>query len=88
MFLVTKIDRSWKVFRTIQPDLNQLSSHLNAYQEYHQKLGKSLGTTQNHYNSSSQEFKKIDKDITKITSGESQLKLEAETTETIEKSEV
>ena len=68
--------------------VQQLSSHLNAYQEYHQKLGKSLGAAQNHYNSSSQEFKKIDKDITKITSGESQLKLEAETTESIEKSEV
>jgi hypothetical protein len=39
-------------------------------EEYHGKLGNALSTTVNHYNATGKEFKKIDKDILRIT-GES-----------------
>lgn len=49
--------------------VGELSKHLNAYQTYMQKLGNNLGTTVNMYNSAANEFKKIDKDVVKVTSG-------------------
>ena len=42
-------------------------NHLKSYEEYHNKLGTSLGTVVNHFNNGSKEFKKIDKDIVRIT---------------------
>jgi DNA recombination protein RmuC len=45
----------------------ELSKHLGAYGEYHAKLGNSLSTVINHYNASGKEFKKIDKDVLRIT---------------------
>ena len=56
-------------------NVEKLSNHLNAYKTYHDKLGNTLGTAVNHYNDSTKEFKKIDKDIIKI-SGSSNLNLE------------
>tara|TARA_Y200000002_G_scaffold381049_1_gene394001 strand:+ start:7194 stop:8303 length:1110 start_codon:yes stop_codon:yes gene_type:complete len=56
-------------------NVEKLSNHLNAYKTYHDKLGNTLGTAVNHYNDSSKEFKKIDKDIIKI-SGSSNLNLD------------
>ena len=44
--------------------------HLKTYQLYHEKIGNTLGTVVNHYNKSSDEFKKIDKDILKISEGD------------------
>lgn len=44
-----------------------LGKHLSAYNEYHSKLGNSLSTVVNHYNSSGKEIKKMDKDILRIT---------------------
>lgn len=49
--------------------VGELGNHLNAYQLYMQKLGNNLGTTVNMYNSASSEFKKIDKDVVKISNG-------------------
>lgn len=46
--------------------VGELGKHLKSYEEYHQKLGKSLETTVNHFNAGGKEFKKIDKDITRI----------------------
>ena len=46
-----------------------LGKHVNAYDDYFKKLGKHLGTTVNTYNSASRVFKKIDKDIYKLTEG-------------------
>lgn len=46
-----------------------LGKHVNAYDDYFKKLGKQLGTTVNTYNHASREFKKIDKDIYKLTDG-------------------
>ncbi len=50
--------------------VGELGKHLKSYEEYHTKLGVSLGTAINHYNASGKEFKKLDKDIMRI-SGES-----------------
>ena len=53
----------------IQMNIEKLGNHLKAYVSYHEKLGNSIGTVVNHYNNSSKEFKKIDKDVTKLSSG-------------------
>ena len=58
-------------------NVEKLSNHLNAYKTYHDKLGNTLGTAVNHYNDSLKEFKKIDKDIIKI-SGTSKLEINSE----------
>ncbi len=47
--------------------VGELGTHLKKYEEYHNKLGNSLDTVVNHYNASGKEFKKVDKDITRIT---------------------
>lgn len=50
--------------------VEELRKHLMAHQEYMKKLGTTLNTTVNHYNTAFKELKKIDKDVVKIT-GES-----------------
>jgi DNA recombination protein RmuC len=50
--------------------VGELAKHLKTYEDYHSKLGNALGTAVNQYNFAGKEFKKIDKDILKIT-GES-----------------
>ncbi|MEK7530623.1 MAG: DNA recombination protein RmuC [Patescibacteria group bacterium] len=50
----------------IVKNVGELSKHLGTYREYQTKLGNALGTVVNHYNASEKEFKKIDKDVTKI----------------------
>jgi DNA recombination protein RmuC len=47
--------------------VGELGKHLKSYEEYHSKLGNSLGTVINHFNSSSKELKKVDKDVMRIT---------------------
>ena len=59
-------------------NVNKLANHLNAYKDYHERLGNTLGTVVNHYNKSTKEFKKIDKDVIKISSGNSQLNISNE----------
>ncbi len=53
--------------KEIQKNVANLMNHLKSYEDYHNKLGTSLGTVVNHYNNSGKEFKKIDKDIVRIT---------------------
>ena len=65
----------------IQMNIEKLGNHLKAYLTYHEKLGNSLGTVVNHYNVSSKEFKKIDKDITKLTSNRASIGVESESLE-------
>lgn len=48
-------------------NVEKLSKHLNQYETYYQKLGKTLGTVVTHYESGYREFGKIDKDVMKIT---------------------
>lgn len=47
--------------------VEELRKHLVAYEEYMKKLGATLGTTVNHYNTAYKELKKVDKDMVKIT---------------------
>ena len=68
-----KVERS---IDEIMKNIEKLSSHLNTYKQAHISLGKTIGTAVNHYNKSSKEFNKIDKDITKISGGKSSLKFE------------
>lgn len=51
-------------------NVEKLSGHISRYEEFYQKLGNTLATTVNHYNSGYKELNKIDKDVTRIT-GES-----------------
>ena len=59
-------------------NVEKLSKHLNSYKIYHDKLGNTLGIAVNHFNESTKEFKKIDKDVVKITSGNSQIDLQSD----------
>lgn len=59
-----KIEESAK---EIVKRVGELGKHLKSYEEYHAKLGNSLSTVVNHYTASGREFKKIDKDITRLT---------------------
>lgn len=52
--------------KEIQVRVGQLGRHIAAYEGFMQKLGNSLGTTVNHFNTAHKELKKIDKDIVKI----------------------
>ncbi len=47
--------------------VGELGTHLKRYEEYHAKLGNSLEAVVNRYNDSSKEFKKLDKDVVRIT---------------------
>ena len=70
-----KIENSIK---DIMKNIDKLGNHLNAYKTYHDKLGNTLGTAVNHYNRSSSEFKKIDKDVIKISEGNTQIGFDGE----------
>ena len=59
-----------KSIEAVIKNVSNLSTHLKTYQLYHEKMGNTLGTVVNHYNKSSDEFKKIDKDILKISEGD------------------
>lgn len=54
----------------IRKNIEQLQKHLIAHNTYMLKLGSSLGTTVNHFNTTYKELGKIDKDIVKITDSE------------------
>ena len=49
--------------------VGELHKHLNHYEEFMGKVGKNLGATVNAYNTAAKEFKKVDKDIYKLTEG-------------------
>ena len=53
--------------KDIVKHVGQLGTHIARYEEYHKKLGNSLTTVVNHYNSSYKELAKIDKDVLRIT---------------------
>jgi len=53
--------------KEIRKAVEKLSRHLLSYEDYLKKMGNNLGTTVNMYNSAYKEFKKIDKDVLKIT---------------------
>ncbi|MES2214292.1 MAG: DNA recombination protein RmuC [Patescibacteria group bacterium] len=47
--------------------VGELGKHLKTYEEYYIKLGNTLGTAVNHYNSAGKELSKVDKDVLRIT---------------------
>lgn len=47
--------------------VEDLGKHIKSYEDYHQKLGNSLGVTVSHFNASYKELKKVDKDVLRIT---------------------
>jgi DNA recombination protein RmuC len=55
--------------KEVLKNIEALGRHVGVYDEYMQKLGKQIGTTVNTYNMASREFKKIDKDVYKLTEG-------------------
>lgn len=63
-FRAFKIEESAK---GIQKRVEELGKHLAAYEDYMKKLGNTLGTTVNHYNTAYKELKKVDKDVLKIS---------------------
>ncbi len=62
--------------KEIKKNVEELRRHLATYGEYHNKLGTSLATVVNHYTRSGSEFKKIDKDLFRITGEKTGLELE------------
>jgi DNA recombination protein RmuC len=57
--------------KEIKINIEKLGKHMLAYDDFLKKLGISLSTTVNHYNNASLEFKKMDKDVLKITGEQS-----------------
>lgn len=66
-FKAFKIEEAAK---DIAKNVENLSRHLKAYEDFYKKLGTSLSTTVNHYNAGYKELGKVDKDVLRIT-GES-----------------
>lgn len=56
--------------KSIKKNVELLGKHLLAYEDYMKKLGNSMSTTVNHYNTAYKELGKIDKDVVRITEGE------------------
>ena len=74
-----KVERS---IEDIQKNIEKLSNHMNAYKDAHYSLGKTIRTVVNHFNKSSKEFNKIDKDIIKISSGKNSIGFEEDILDT------
>jgi len=53
--------------KEIKKRVEELGRHLITYEDFMNKIGKNLGTTVSAYNGASKEFKKIDKDVLRIT---------------------
>lgn len=61
--------------KEIKKNIEKLGRHMLSYDDFLKKLGNSLSTSINHYNNAYHEFKKIDKDVIKITGGESKIEI-------------
>ena len=57
--------------KEIQKRVSQLGTHISKYEDLMQRLGKSLGTTVNHFNNAHKELGKIAKDVVKIAGEDS-----------------
>ncbi len=53
--------------KEIRKRVEELGAHLKNYELFMQKLGATLGTSVNHYNSAYKELGKVDKDVLRIT---------------------
>ncbi|PLX20535.1 DNA recombination protein RmuC [Candidatus Parcubacteria bacterium] len=59
--------------KEIRANVEKLGKHMLSYEEFMKKLGVSMTTTVNHYNNAYKELKKIDKDVVRITEGNSDM---------------
>jgi len=50
--------------------IRELHKHLQNYEEHMERVGRNLSTTVNSWNTASREFRKVDRDIYRITDGE------------------
>lgn len=64
-----------KSAQEIIKNVEKLQGHIKAYDQYHTKLGTSITTVVNHYNTSRKELKKIDKDVLRITGEGSEIEV-------------
>jgi len=62
--------------KEIRANVEKLEKHLGSFQQYHEKVGTQLSTVVNTFNISSKEFKKVDKDIFKITGKGNSIEIE------------
>lgn len=62
-----------KSAQEIRKRVEMLGRHLASYDNYMEKLGVHLGTAVNSYNNAYKEFGKVDKDVVKITEGDSRI---------------
>lgn len=56
-------------------EVERLGKHLFTYSEYMKRMGDHLASTVGSYNKAYKEFAKVDKDVVKITNGESKIKI-------------
>lgn len=59
--------------KEIRKRVDELGKHLKSHEEYHNKIGTTLKTVVNHYNTASRELKKVDKDVMRITGSATEL---------------
>jgi DNA recombination protein RmuC len=62
--------------KEIRKRVEELGRHIGAYDSFYQKLGNSLGTTVNHYNTGYKELKKMDKDVLRIAGESADIEVE------------
>ncbi len=65
----------------IKKRVKELHRHFATFSEFHEKMGNHLGTTVNQYNLSTNELKKMSKDVSRITAGEVEELIEMKTIE-------
>jgi DNA recombination protein RmuC len=59
--------------KDIQLQVGKLGRHISSFDSFMQKLGGSLATTVNHFNSAHKELAKVDKDVLKIAGNETSI---------------
>lgn len=73
--------RAMKIEETAQDiikHVGELGKHFQKYSEYHAKIGKNLGTVVGQFNESSNELRKISKDVVRVTSGDASQLIEVD----------
>jgi DNA recombination protein RmuC len=61
--------------KEIKSNVEKLGRHLLVYDDFMKKLGTSLSVSVGHYNNASKEFKKIDKDVVRVTGVETEIEV-------------
>ena len=62
--------------QSIIKEVERLGKHLFTYSEYMKRLGQHLDVTVSSYNKAGKELEKIDKDVVKLTAGESHIEID------------